>query len=891
MANQSDMSSTPYLEGLVGQLGGSKLLIEGSRVVVGREPSQCQIVLSQAVISKIHAAFEVDDQQRVTLIDLGAKRSTFVNGQPIDNCRLHDGDRIGFGLGGVVAFIFHSALPGLDYRSIQSSDGQRDISRMMISTGPLSEPESPSLQRAPDQPVGVSPQSPAARGESFHKQAAVVSSSSNQKPSVGTMVLRAAQIPVVRLGRAPDNNFVLDAPSVSRYHAMLSYENGAQPVITDLGSTNGTFVNGEPLTEVRQLTPHDLIFLGGFLLHVDGRTIKQHDLSASSITARNLTKEIDGKTILKDVSIAISPREFVGLMGPSGCGKSTLMDALNGLRPATNGQVFVNDLDLYHNFNALRRSIGYVPQRDILHDALSVERTLYYAAKLRLPEGTSSETMRGVVQEVIETVGLTEQLNTAFRQLSGGQQKRLSLGFELITKPSFIFLDEPTSPLDPETTENMMVLFRRLADEGRIVVMVTHKFEKFDEMHHIAMLTRGGRLAYFGPPRAALDYFSCKEPGDIYRYIGSRDPDELARRFHESAEYQRYIKARIADTEQLSRTTGALQLSSAIKQEGSERQFGLSQWWTLSSRYLDIKLKDKRNTLLLLAQAPIVALILGLIVRNSPVNDSKTLFISAIISIWFGANNAVREIVSESAIYVRERLVNLKIPSYVFSKFGVLTGIALIQCLLFVGIIVGMGRLKSEDFFSLTLILYLTSLAGISTGLFLSALVNSTEKAMSILPLVLIPQLLLSGFMVSLDDIYYNVTSGKPATEAQYKHFQETKDRPLQPTPGRPPTAPDVIGKHDGLGAGSYAAAPIVARWTLDALAHDAGIEDGDAREKLATRMTVVGYQSVFDGKSEDEIASAYRTRVAIDCGVLALFSVIFLGLTMWTLKRKDVLG
>jgi ABC-type multidrug transport system ATPase subunit/pSer/pThr/pTyr-binding forkhead associated (FHA) protein len=891
MANQSDTNSTPYLEGLVGQLGGSKFLIEGNRVVVGREPSQCQIVLSQAVISKIHAAFEVDDQQRVTLIDLSAKRSTFVNGQPVDNCRLHDGDRIGFGLGGVVAFTFHSALPGLDYRSIQSSDGQRDVSRMVISTGPLSERRGPLLQTVSQQPVDVAPHSAAARRESSYQPAAIVSPLSTQKPSVGTMILRAAQIPVVRLGRAPDNNFVLDAPSVSRYHAMLSYENGAQPVITDLGSTNGTFVNGEPLTEARQLTSHDLIFLGGFLLHVDGRTIKQHDLSASSITARNLSKEIDGKTILKDVSIAISPREFVGLMGPSGCGKSTLMDALNGLRPATTGQVFVNDLDLYHNFNALRRSIGYVPQRDILHDALSVERTLYYAAKLRLPEGTSSDTMRGVVQEVIETVGLTEQRNTAFRQLSGGQQKRLSLGFELITKPSFIFLDEPTSPLDPETTENMMVLFRQLADEGRIVVMVTHKFEKFDEMHHIAMLTRGGRLAYFGPPRAALDYFSCKEPGDIYRYIGSRDPDELARQFQESTEYKRYIKARIADTEQLSRTTGALQLSSAIKQEGSERQFGLSQWWTLSSRYLDIKLKDKRNTLLLLAQAPIVALILGMIVRSSPVNDSKTLFISAIISIWFGANNAVREIVSESPIYVRERLVNLKIPSYVFSKFGVLTVIAFIQCLLFVGIIVGMGRLKSEDFFSLTLILYLTSLAGISTGLFLSAVVNSTEKAMSILPLVLIPQLLLSGFMVSIDDIYYNVTSGKPATDAQYKHFQEIKDRPLQPPPGRPPTPPDVIGKYDGLGAASYAAAPIVARWTLDALAHDASIEDRTAREKLATGMTVAAYQSVFDGKSEAAIGSAYRTRVAIDCGVLALFSVIFLGLTMWALKRKDVLG
>jgi ABC-type multidrug transport system ATPase subunit len=872
MVNQDKRSRIPYLEGLVGQLAGSRFLIEGDRALLGRDASQCQLVLTQNVISKVHAAFQVDSQQRVTLTDLSGKGSTFVNDQPITIRELHEGDRVGFGLGGVVAFVYHSALSGLDYRSVPSAPADRSISRLVISTAAFAEPEKPSPRpHAQSDRTEILPESP-------------------RKAGAGTMILQAAQVPSIRLGRAPDNNFVLDAPGVSRYHAMLSYEDGSQPTITDLGSLNGTFVNGEQLTGPRKVSSQDLIFLGGFLLHIDGRTIKQHDLSASSVTARDLTKEINRKPILKDISLAIAPREFVGLMGPSGCGKSTLMDALNGLRPVSNGQVLINDLDLYRNFNAIRRSIGYVPQRDVLHEALTVQRTLHYAAKLRLPEGTPSASVETIVDEVIDTVGLREQINTAFRLLSGGQQKRLSLGFELITKPSFIFLDEPTSPLDPETTENMMLLFRRLADEGRIVVMVTHKFEKFQEMHHIAMLTRGGRLAYFGPPAAALNYFGCQEPGDIYRYIGAHDPDELSDRFKKSPEYDRYVRARIAETEHLSRTTGALQLVPSFKQDGPERRFGLNQWLTLTRRYLEIKLKDKRNTVLLLAQAPIVAIILAMIVRSSPVSDSKTLFIAAIISIWFGANNAVREIVSESPIFVRERMVNLKIPSYVLSKFMVLMGIAFIQCLLFVGIIVLSGRLKSEDFFSLTLILYLTSLAGISSGLFLSALVNSTEKAMSILPLILIPQLLLSGFMVSIDDLYYSA-SGKPATEAQYRHYQEIKDQPVPaPQPGRPPAPPDIIGKYDGLGPASYAAIPIVTRWTLDALAHDVSVTDKVAREKLATRMSVAAYQTVFDGKSEDEIRSAYRMRMAIDCGVLGAFSIAFLVLTMWALKRKDVL-
>jgi len=853
MQGEIDLKSRPYLQGLVGQLAGKQFYLEDKRVVVGRDPSQCQMVLAQSVVSKTQAALEVDEVQRVTLVDLSGKQSTFVNGQPIDRRELEDGDRVGFGLGGVVAFTFHSAFPAIKYKNV--SEQERPVARFTIST----EPEAKPPQAAP--PIAATPPPPRA--------------------NAGTTIMRAAPLPVIRLGRAPDNNFVLDAPSVSRYHAMLSYENGAQPILTDLGSTNGTFVNGQPLKEPRQLTPEDLIFLGGFLLHVDGRTIKQHDLSASSITARHISKTIDNKTILQDISVAIKPREFIGLMGPSGCGKSTLMDALNGLRPATGGNVFINDLDLYQNFNALRRSIGYVPQRDILHDALTVERTLFYAAKLRLPRGTSTEAVNSVINEVIQTVGLADQRHTAFRQLSGGQQKRLSLALELITKPSFLFLDEPTSPLDPETTENMMMLFRHLADEGRIVVMVTHKFEKFREMHQIAMLTKGGRLAFFGPPLEALQYFDCQEPGDIYRYIGARDPDQLSRDFEKSPQHQKYVQSRIVENESLSKTAEALQFG-ATRYEGPERNFGLSQWLTLTQRYLEVKLKDKRNTLLLLAQAPIVALLLAIIVGDSA-NNSQTLFIAAIVSIWFGANNAVREIVSEAAIYSRERLVNLKIPSYVFSKFTVLSGIALVQCLLFVGILVGMNRLKAVDFLSLTVVLYLTSLAGITTGLFFSALVNSTEKAMSVLPLILIPQLLLSGYLKPLNDVYVFAQSQKPASHAQFVDYEATKDQ-------KPPPPKEPVVKRDGLGVANYAAYLMVARWTIEGLAHAVSIEDQNARSKLASTISVTEYEAVFEGKPEDEVTTAYRQRVAVDCAALALFNLLFLVLTMWVLKQKDVL-
>jgi ABC transport system ATP-binding/permease protein len=858
-----DAGERPYLQGLVGSLSGRRLVLDG-RQVLGRDAAQCQFVLEQAVVSRRHAEIEVDVLGRVTITDLGSRQGTFVNGDQVERYELRDGDRVGFGPGGIVAFTFHGSHKG----------------------GALSRPENKPAPRAEvlrAQFVAAAQLAAGAKAAGDSAQAEQVVASEPPPPQA-----RAAEKDVLRIGRAPDNDIVLDALGVSRRHASLSYEGGPQPVLADLGSTNGTFVNGQPITERRPLKPHDLVSLGGFLLRVNGRNIKRHDLSASRITAREITKELGGREILRGVSLALYPREFVGLMGPSGCGKSTLMDALNGLRPATSGSVHVNDLDLYHNFDALRRSIGYVPQHDVLHDVLAVERTLHYAAELRLPDGTPPEELRRIVEEVIATVGLSEQRDTQFRHLSGGQQKRLSLAVELITKPNFIFLDEPTSPLDPETTENMMTLFRRLADEGRIVVMVTHKFEKFEEMHHVAMLTKGGRLAYFGPPREALYYFGCREPGEIYRRIGGRDPEELARSYRASPLYQRYVAGRIAETDELTRTSGQTPLmaggASSAAQGGAGRRFGVGQWLTLTRRYLEIKLKDRRNTALLLAQAPFVALVLAL-VTSSP-NDAKTIFISAIIAIWFGANNAVREVVAESAIYTRERLVNLKIPSYVFSKFAVLSGIGLAQVLLFVGILVWRGRLSGGDFLQLTFILYLTLLAGVSTGLFFSALVNSTEKAMSVLPLVLIPQLLLGGFIMPLGDYYINARTARPATATEFERYESTKDE--KPGPAHVP--PDPVQKWDGLGGVRYAADLIVARWSIEALSHAVSVRDEKAREKLPTQMSVVEYRHVFDGEDVDVVAAAYRRRVRADAAALAAFSGVFLLLTMWALKRKDVL-
>jgi len=821
------------LVGESGSLAGRTIELDKPRLVVGRDATACDLVLPQPFISKCHAALETDESGATTVRDLDSKFGTFLNGERISEHSLSAGDRIGFGPEGMIVFRYAAA----DFAASETS--------------------------------AVAPA----------RESAVLGRAEVE----GTTTMRIERKRQLTIGRAPDNDIVLNAASVSRRHAKLDLDGLSSATLTDAGSTNGTYVNGELLREPRRIEPDDLVLIGGFLFKVDGPTIRQIDLSESRICAIGLSKQIKGEPVIDDISLAVMPGEFVGLMGPSGCGKSTLMDALDGLQPAPIGSVFLGDLDLYRNFNAVRRSIGHVPQHDILHDDLTVERTLVYAARLRLPETADRSTIRAAVATVLELVNLEHKVATPFRNLSGGEQKRLSIAIELITKPSFLFLDEPTSPLDPETTEDLMVRFRKLADQGRTVVMITHKFEMFTLMDRVGFLAKGGRLGFFGPPRAALEYFGCSEPAEIFRRMHQVTPEALARRFQRSPQYATYVERRVRQSSAMIQSPQIRPASTATAPPKSSFFSQLKQWWTLTQRFFEIKLKDRRNTLLLLLQSPLVAFILVKISGN--VGDdgktvSRTLFISAVIAVWFGANNAIREIVAESPIYKRERRFSLGIPPYVLSKFAVLSTIGLVQSFLFIAILTKFGLLQVNDFVALWAILFLTTLGGISMGLFFSAAVNSTEKAVSILPLILIPQLLLSGFLTPIDDIYVNLFRDKPASAAEYDRYNAR---------GKPKDM-ETIEKRDGLGAGRLLTTVVLARWSLDALLHVASLDNVTTRDRIAEGVSMAGYDTVLNGESTTAIAEAYRLRTSEDIAVLVVFSVGLLPLTMWLLKRRDVL-
>ena len=227
-----------------------------------------------------------------------------------------------------------------------------------------------------------------------------------------------------------------------------------------------------------------------------------------AVAASNLGYEVDGRKLLSSVSLEVATGQLCAIVGPSGAGKSTLLKLLCLLRRPTHGRVQLLGLDAA---TARQRSdlIGYVPQDDIVHNALTVGAVLEYAAELRLWQRSASERQQRVDQ-VLEMLELRARRDVRVRRLSGGQRKRVSIGVELITEPPLLFLDEPTSGLDPGLEQQLMRTMRELASGNRAVLLTTHVMESMDTVDLLAVIY-DGHLAYWGPPRLALEFFRVGE--------------------------------------------------------------------------------------------------------------------------------------------------------------------------------------------------------------------------------------------------------------------------------------------------------------------------------------------------------------------------------------------
>jgi len=573
----------------------------------------------------------------------------------------------------------------------------------------------------------------------------------------------------VVIGRSSDCDYIIDHPQVSRHHARITLQLDGI-LVEDLGSKNGTFVNGRRIN--RDLMDEgDILGIGPVTFSIGPKmeTIIEEALPGEGmrIDGKDLTRYIKSVgCILQETYLTVKPGEFMGILGASGSGKTTLLSLLNGSIMPTNGSVWFNDMELYPHYNYLKKQMGYVPQHDIIHTELSVGEILYYSAKLRQVEDPSRDYIEELIMKTLRTVGLSNEIYTDFKELSGGEKKKVNMAVELVTDPQVFFLDEPTSGLDPASEKDVMELFEEYSHrEKKTVVMVTHVTQNVSMMDKLIILEtekgndvkKGGRTAFFGTPEESLDFFNVGDFIEIYEKIEESSNWNSKYLSSEYAKKYSYIYQKVKEEEKIE-TEGIRR-----EEKGIFRRLGdwFSQLFLLTSRYSKIMVKDTRNILTLLLQAPVIGILTYFAFKGAhkigqfppeEVIMEQLLFVLIIAAIWFGANNSAREISKEQSVYRRERMVFLKIFPYLFSKFIVLAFICLFQTVILVLMMDGLIGLKG-NIVDIMLIVFLTALSGVTLGLFISSVVKTTNMAISLIPIVLIPQIIFSGLLKPVEEM------------------------------------------------------------------------------------------------------------------------------------------
>jgi ABC-type multidrug transport system ATPase subunit/pSer/pThr/pTyr-binding forkhead associated (FHA) protein len=553
----------------------------------------------------------------------------------------------------------------------------------------------------------------------------------------------------MRIGRTDDNDLVLSDLSVSKHHAELRKTSDGKYQIADLGSHNGTFVNGQRVTSAT-LSEKDIVGIGHATFRLtDGELREYIDTGDVSLVAQDLVVEVSGGKILLDhVSFPLGERNLVGIIGPSGAGKSTLLGALTGMRPADRGVVLYDNRDLYKDYDELRTRIGLVPQDSVMHTQLTTQRALQYGAELRFPPDTGSDERNGRVDEVMGELGLTRHADTRADRLSGGQLKRVNVALELLTKPSLLFLDEPTSGLDPGLDKSVMEQMADLAHDGRTVIVVTHSVANLNVCDRLLVLVPGGRVAFFGPPGEGLAYFG--EPGwaEVFQTF-EREPNR---------DWATEFKASRAHDEYVTRPQAMSAVSTGPKAAGTPapvRGGGFHQLGTLVRRYTRVLASDRAYVLSAVLLPFILGGLIYLVAGSQGLRGSNAAMtlIMLIVGVSLSSTiSSIFELLKERNIYVRERAAGLSSGAYLGSKLIVLGVISVVQALIVAGIGLAFrplpaqgSLLTSAPFPELLIGVAVFAVASMCLGLAASALVRTINQATPFLVLIIFIQIMLSG--------------------------------------------------------------------------------------------------------------------------------------------------
>lgn len=481
---------------------------------------------------------------------------------------------------------------------------------------------------------------------------------------------------------------------------------------------------------------------------------------------------------MHDLSFNLHNGELLAIMGGSGTGKTTLLSLLNGSLKPQEGSITINGHDISEP--AAKDLIGFVPQDDLLIEELTVYQNLWYTAKLCF-EGMSAEDIDKRVMKTLKDLGLDAvkdlKAGSAINKyISGGQRKRLNIALELIREPAVLFLDEPTSGLSSADTEKVINLLKELTFKGKLIIVNIHQpssdvYKLFDRLW---LLDRGGYPVFDGNPIDAITYFkeaanyadaetsACPTCGNVNPEIVLNIIDEKAlsntgepsdeRKTTPQEWHEMYLKNR----EEMEAPDVSDVPPSDQKKPGKLKQF-----FIFLRRNIKTKITNVQYLCITLLEAPILALICAYLTRYAPqgeytVMNNKNLvsyfFMSVIVATFIGMSGSAEEIIKDRALLKRESFLNLSYGSYIWSKIVYMAGVALIQTFLY--IIVGNTIMGLHGLFSTWwLILFATTFLAGLTGLLLSQCLNSVVAIYISIPLLLIPQILLCGLVVSFADL------------------------------------------------------------------------------------------------------------------------------------------
>lgn len=544
---------------------------------------------------------------------------------------------------------------------------------------------------------------------------------------------------------------VLDHPNVSRRHAAFEVADGTV-VLRDLGGSSGTYVNGARLRGACALVQGDRIDIGPFRLTFDGAALTRvRRVGSAELLVRAVSYDVrDGRRILHAASLSIRPSGFVCIIGSNGAGKSTLMNIMAGRTCPTEGAVLLNGIDLHRNFDALKRDIAFVPQQDVLHEKLTLRQALDYAARLRLPPETTPTQRHEVVHEAARAVDLLDRLDQRIGALSGGQKKCASLAAEILTRPALLFLDEVTSGLDESTDWEIMRLLRRLADEGMIVVVVTHTLANVAEFaDQVVCMGRGGQPGFVGTPPEVLAFFAVRRLGEVFARMDAHGAMYWRNRFERDA-----ATAAEPPTAADASPGPAPSRPPVRRSVPAEARRMARHGRVLLHRNARLLMADRRTLTMAAVQSVLIGVLIGYAFGRFGAGAERIaaemalLLLLGLSAIWLGCNAASKEIVGELAIFRRERDIGLSTAAFIGAKYLVSCAFTVAQLAVVYGLVCVLAERipgsRPEQFALLTA----GAMAGTAIGLLISALANTPDQATTIVPLALVPQLILAGVLV-----------------------------------------------------------------------------------------------------------------------------------------------